>query len=73
MSERIPILVIDDDTDFLELVDYNLRLAGFDPAGAHPAWGRGKKAALEFAQTLYFKEFRRRGPCFTCIWFAVVV
>lgn len=29
MSERIPILVIDDEKDFLELVEYNLRLAGF--------------------------------------------
>ena len=29
MSERIPILVIDDEKDFLKLVEYNLRLAGF--------------------------------------------
>ena len=29
MSERIPILIIDDEKDFLELVEYNLRLAGF--------------------------------------------
>jgi DNA-binding response OmpR family regulator len=29
MAERIPILVVDDDPDFLELVSYNLRLAGF--------------------------------------------
>ena len=34
MSERIPILVIDDDADFLELVDYNLRLDGFDVSQA---------------------------------------
>lgn len=30
MSERILVLVIDDDPDFLELVEYNLHLAGFD-------------------------------------------
>jgi DNA-binding response OmpR family regulator len=30
MSEQISILVIDDDPDFLELVECNLRLAGFD-------------------------------------------
>ncbi len=29
MAERIPILVVDDDPDFLELVSYNLRLSGF--------------------------------------------
>ena len=29
MSERIPILVIDDDKELLELVEYNLRLDGF--------------------------------------------
>ncbi|NLH16891.1 MAG: response regulator [Phycisphaerae bacterium] len=29
MAERIPILVVDDDPDFLELVEYYLRLAGF--------------------------------------------
>ena len=34
MSERIPILVIDDDADFLEMVDYNLRLDGFDVSQA---------------------------------------
>jgi DNA-binding response OmpR family regulator len=34
MSERIPILVIDDDADFLELVNYNLRLDGFDVSQA---------------------------------------
>ena len=30
MSQRIPILVIDDDAEFLELVEFNLELAGFD-------------------------------------------
>ena len=29
MGERIPILVIDDDKEFLGLVEYNLRLDGF--------------------------------------------
>ena len=29
MSQRIPILIIDDDKDFLELVEYSLRLTGF--------------------------------------------
>lgn len=29
MAERIPILVVDDDPDFLELVEYYLRLSGF--------------------------------------------
>ncbi len=29
MAERIPILVVDDEPDFLDLVEYNLRLAGF--------------------------------------------
>ena len=30
MRKRTPILVIDDERDFLDLVEYNLRLAGFD-------------------------------------------
>jgi two-component system alkaline phosphatase synthesis response regulator PhoP len=30
MAQRIPILVVDDDKEFLELVEYNLRLAGFE-------------------------------------------
>ncbi len=30
MAQRIPILVVDDDPDFLELVEYNLRLEGFE-------------------------------------------
>jgi len=30
MSKRIPILVIDDDPEFQELVEYALRLAGFE-------------------------------------------
>lgn len=54
MSERIPILVIDDDADFLELVDYNLRLDGFDvsqaangPQGLKLA--RKKRPAVDFA------------------------
>ena len=34
MAKRIPILVIDDDTEFHELVEYNLRLAGFEVAQA---------------------------------------
>ena len=34
MAKRIPILVIDDDTEFHELVEYNLRLAGFEVSQA---------------------------------------
>ena len=30
MGERIPILVIDDDKEFLGLIEYNLRLDGFE-------------------------------------------
>ncbi len=30
MSQRIPILVVDDDSEFLELVEFNLKLSGFD-------------------------------------------
>jgi DNA-binding response OmpR family regulator len=30
MAKRIPILVVDDDAEFQELVEYNLRLAGFE-------------------------------------------
>jgi CheY-like chemotaxis protein len=30
MSQRIPILVVDDDSDFLELVEFNLKLSGFE-------------------------------------------
>ena len=30
MSQRIPILVVDDDPEFLELVEFNLKLSGFD-------------------------------------------
>lgn len=30
MAKRIPILVVDDDSEFQELVEYNLRLAGFE-------------------------------------------
>ena len=30
MGQRIPILVVDDDSDFLELVEFNLKLSGFD-------------------------------------------
>ena len=29
MRQRIPILIVDDDTDFLELIEYNLKLSGF--------------------------------------------
>ena len=29
MSKRIPLLIIDDDSDFLQLVEYNLKLFGF--------------------------------------------
>ena len=30
MSQRIPILVVDDDSDFLELIEFNLKLSGFE-------------------------------------------
>ena len=30
MSQRIPILVVDDDSEFLELIEFNLKLSGFD-------------------------------------------
>ena len=30
MSQQIPILVIDDDAEFLELIEFNLNLTGFD-------------------------------------------
>jgi CheY-like chemotaxis protein len=30
MSQRIPILVVDDDPDFLELIEFNLKLSGFE-------------------------------------------
>ena len=30
MAKRIPILVIDDDAEFQELIEYNLRLGGFE-------------------------------------------
>ena len=30
MAKRIPILVVDDDSEFQELIEYNLRLAGFE-------------------------------------------
>jgi DNA-binding response OmpR family regulator len=30
MAERIPILVIDDDAELRELLEYNLKLAGFE-------------------------------------------
>ena len=30
MAKRIPILVVDDDAEFQELIEYNLRLAGFE-------------------------------------------
>ena len=32
MGQRIPILVVDDDSDFLELIEFNLKLSGFDVA-----------------------------------------
>jgi DNA-binding response OmpR family regulator len=31
MRKRIPILIIDDDADFLQLVEYHLKLFGFQP------------------------------------------
>jgi DNA-binding response OmpR family regulator len=30
MAKRIPILVVDDDPEFQELIEYNLRLSGFE-------------------------------------------
>jgi CheY-like chemotaxis protein len=30
VKQRIPILVVDDDPDFLELIEFNLKLSGFE-------------------------------------------
>jgi CheY-like chemotaxis protein len=34
MSQKISVLVVDDDSDFLELIEFNLELAGFEVAVA---------------------------------------
>lgn len=47
MAQRIPILVVDDEPDFLELVEYNLKLAGFAVSLA-----TNGQAAIELAQKI---------------------
>lgn len=47
MAQRIPILVVDDEPDFLELVEYNLKLAGFEVSLATSG-----QMAVEMAQKL---------------------
>ncbi len=42
MAERIPILVIDDDPEFQELVEFNLRLSGFSVTSADLNLSDGK-------------------------------
>jgi len=46
MSQRIPILIVDDDTDFLELIEYNLKLSGFEVTATTSG-----SEALEIART----------------------
>ncbi|UCF42363.1 MAG: response regulator [Planctomycetota bacterium] len=53
MAERIPILVIDDDAELRELLEYNLRLAGFEvylaadgPSGIEAAQELGPSVIL---------------------------
>lgn len=60
MAERIPILVIDDDAELRELLEYNLKLAGFEVylAGDGPS---GIEAAQELSPLVILLDVTMEG------------
>lgn len=60
MAERIPILIIDDDPELRELLEYNLKLAGFEVylAGDGPS---GIQAAQELVPSVILLDVTMEG------------
>ncbi len=60
MAERIPILVIDDDAELREFLEYNLKLAGFEVylAGDGPS---GVEAAQELSPSVILLDVTMEG------------